>query len=370
MSSFEPVRFAIIGCGSIAKNGYRPRIAHYPTKVSLHGFFDQYRPGAEELRDAVGGGRIYESVDDVLADPDIEAVLNLTTVESHHSVSLAALKAGKHVYSEKPIAENSVQAAELLRTAEANDLKYAVSPSSALGYEQQDVWRRIREGEIGEVHTVIGQFNTPRLEAWHPNADRFMALGPSVVADAAPYPLTVMTTFFGPVKRVFGYSRFIDPVRTLRVGPRAGEEFTSGIPTMAIALLEFEGLVRGFLNTGWLGASETPPLEISGTEAILSLNPHNDGVGVRTWSSFGGETTTLPRPEKAADNFLDWAKGPVDLADAIRTDRPVRCSPYQAAHVVEIAEALNRSTETGMPVDLGTTFTRPEPVGEVAPWED
>jgi predicted dehydrogenase len=370
VGAFEPVRFAVVGCGTIARGGYGPRLAAYPRHVTLQGFFDQYRPGAEQMRDAAGGGRIYESIDEVLDDPEVEAVLNLTTIEAHHPITLAALRAGKHVYSEKPISITSEQAAELLRTAEEANLKLACSPSSALGYEQQDVGRRIRAGELGDVHTVFGSFATPRLEAWLPSADIFMQNGVSVVADAAPYPLTMMTTYFGPVARVFGFARIVDPDRTMQVGPRAGTGFRATIPTQVLGLLEFHSGVVGFLNTGWVGRSETPPLEITGSDATFALNPHNDGFGVRMWATDGaGEEITLPRPEKAMDNALDWGKGPVDLAEAIRTDRPPRCSPYQAAHIVEIAEAFNAASEAGRAVELRTTFELPEPVGDVAPWD-
>ena len=369
MSDYAPVRFVIIGCGSIAENGYQPRIQAYPKKIALHGYFDQARVRAELLRDKAGKGKIYESVEEILADPEVEGVINLTTIQAHHSVTLAALKAGKHVYSEKPIAITSAQADELLREAETRKLKLACSPSSPLGYEQQNVWRRIRAGEIGTPHTVIGTFACTRLEAWHPNADVFMTNGVSVVADAAPYPLTVMTTYFGPVARVFGFARIIAPERKLRVGAREGTAFTCTIPNHVLGLLEFANGMRGFIHTGWSGRSDTPPLEIHGTEAAFALNPHNDGNGIRTWSQYSHEITTLPTPEKSMKNALDWGKGPVDLADAVRTNRAVRCSPYQARHIVEIAEAFNESSEKGLPVALKSRFDAPEPVGEVAPWE-
>ncbi|MGH7142955.1 MAG: Gfo/Idh/MocA family protein [Planctomycetota bacterium] len=369
MASYDPVRFAVIGCGSIAKNGYQPRLLTYPQKVALHGYFDQFPQGAETMRAAAGKGKLYKTVEEVLADPDVEAVLNLTTIESHHAVTLAALKAGKHVYSEKPIAITSAQAADLIATAKQNNLKLACSPSSPLGYEQQDVWRRIRAGELGVPHTVIGTFCCTRLEAWHANADVFMRNGISVAADAAPYPLTVMTTYFGPVARVFGFARILDPERTLRSGPREGTKFTCTIPNHVLGLMEFVNGMRGLVHTGWVGRSETPPLEILGTEAGLVMNPHNDGAVVRRWSQYGGEPAPLPMPSKSMKNALDWGKGPVDLADAIRTHRAPRCSAEQAAHIVELAEAFNRSSDTGQPVALTTRFAAPEPVGEVAPWE-
>jgi len=369
MSDYAPVRFAIVGCGSIAQKGYLPRLLAYPKKVALHGFCDQHRPCAEELCKTAGSGKVYDSAEAVLADPAVEAVLNLTTIKGHYPLSLAALKAGKHVYSEKPITITSAQATELIQTAEQRGLKLACAPSSPLGYEQQEVWRRIRAGEIGQPHTVIGNFSCTRLEAWHPNADAFMADGISVAGDAAPYPLIMMTTYFGPVARVFGFARNIVPERKLLVGPRAGTPFKPGIPDQVMGLLEFANGMRGFLNCGWSGRSEVPPFEVSGAEGAFVLNPHNDGAGIRTWSQYNGEIKPVPTPDKSMKNALDWGKGPVDLADAIRRNRPVRCSPYQARHLVEIAERLNESSAKGCLVEVTSRFDPPEPVGEIAPWE-
>jgi predicted dehydrogenase len=369
MSDYAPVRVAIVGCGSIAENGYQPRCLAYPKKIALHGYFDQDKARAETLRNKAGAGKVYASVEEALADPEVEAVLNLTTINGHYPLSLQALKAGKHVYSEKPISITSAQADELIREAESRKLKLACSPSSPLGYEQQNVWARIRAGEIGTPHTVIGTFACTRLEAWHPNADVFMTAGVSVVADAAPYPLTVMTTFFGPVARVFGFARNVVPERVLQVGPRKGTAFKPTIPDHVMGLLEFANGMRGFVYTGWSGRSDVPPLEIAGTEGGFALNPHNDGNGIKTWSQSSHEVKTLPTPEKSMKNALDWGKGPVDFADAIRRNRPVRCSPYQARHIVEIAERLNESSRTNTSVEVRSRFDPPEPVGEVAPWE-
>lgn len=369
MSAYAPLRTAIVGCGSIAQKGYQPRCLAYPNKVALHGYFDQDKARAEELRGIAGAGRIYASVEEVLADPEVEAVLNLTTIDGHFPVSLAALKAGKHVYSEKPIAMTTAQADELIRTSEVRGVKIACAPSSPLGYEQQHIWARIRAGDIGTPHTVIGTFACTRLEAWHPNADVFMRNGISVVADAAPYPLTVMTTYFGPVARVFGFARIVVPNRVLQVGPRKGTSFSPSIPDHVMGMLEFASGVRGFIYTGWSGRSDVPPLEVHGTEGAFALNPHNDGNGLKTWSQSGHDVKPIPSPEKSMKNALDWAKGVCDLADAVRTKRRVRCQPQHARHIVEIAEKLNESSQTGLPVALTTSFEAPEPVGEVAPWE-
>ncbi|MBA2482149.1 MAG: Gfo/Idh/MocA family oxidoreductase [Planctomycetes bacterium] len=369
MPATAPVRLVIIGCGSIAKGGYQPRCLAYPHLISLHGYFDQNRAAAEELRQIAGSGRVYASVDEVLADPEVEAVLNLTTLGGHYPVTLAALKAGKHAFSEKPISITSAEADELIREAAQRKLKLGCAPSSSLGYEQQSVWVRIRAGEIGTPHTVLGSFACSRLECWHANADVFMTTGVSVAADATPYPLCVMTTYFGPIARVFGFARNTVPERTLQTGPRKGTVFKPTIPDHVLGALEFANGMKGMLYAGWSGQSEFPRLEIQGSEGAFSVHPHNDGMGIRLLSAKDHEIHTVPSPAKAFPKALDWGKGVADFADAIRRDRRVRCSAEQARHLVEIAERLNESSRTGMPVAVTSRFEAMEPIGDVAPWE-
>ncbi|MBI1927464.1 Gfo/Idh/MocA family oxidoreductase, partial [Candidatus Poribacteria bacterium] len=160
MSTFEPLKTVIVGCGMIARNGYQPRCQAYPHKIALVGYYDQDVSRAEALAN-VGGGKVYRSLEAVLSDPTVEAIINLTIHTGHYPVSLAALKAGKHVYSEKPVALRTAEADELVETAESMGLKFACAPAAMLGYVQQNGWKRIREGEIGEVVSAVGNFGGP-----------------------------------------------------------------------------------------------------------------------------------------------------------------------------------------------------------------
>lgn len=367
MSKFAPVRVAIIGCGMIAKKGYLPRCLHYKEKLEVVGVFDGDRARAEEFAKD-GGGTVFRSLEELLCDKRIEAVVNLTTLDGHYPISLAALKAGKHVFSEKPISETTQQATELIETAAKNKLKLACGPSAPLGYDQQEAWKRVRGGAIGRPVSCVGNFST-QLDSWHPNADVFMNTGPGVVPDAATYPLTMMTTVLGPVKRVYGFAEITLPNRVIQQGPKKGKQFPITVVDHCLGLLEFESGAKGFIMTTWSGRSEVPAFEIVGTEGTLAVNPHNDGMGIKMIDRADNQLKTGPAHPKAFNNWLDWGKGVVDLADAIRNDRPVRCSGEHARHILEIAEKFNESTKLGRPVDLATRFPAPEPVGEVAPWE-
>jgi len=368
MSSFEPVRVAIVGCGSIATNGYQPRLLTYKHRVELVGYFDEDRARAEALTKAAGGGKVYKSLDEVLSDSSVEAVLNTTTLPAHHPVSLKAIKAGKHVYSEKPLAENMAQADELIAAAEAKGVKFGSAPSSPLGYEQQETWKRIRAGQFGKIFSVVGNFSCTRLESWHPNADVFLNSGLGVVSDAAPYPLIMMTTILGPVKRVFGFSTVAMPERVLLQGPREGTKFNVSVPDHNLGLLEFESGAKGFVMASWSGRNKVPSFEMQGPEGTIAVNPHNDGEGIETYSLRQGDWKK-EEPHPKSHKGLDWGKGVVDLACAIRENRAPRCNAKQGRHILEIASALIDSTKTGQSVEVKSRFPSPEPIGEVAPWD-
>lgn len=175
-----------------------------------------------------------------------------------------------------------------------------------------------------------------------------------------------MTTILGPVKRVFGYAPIAKPNRTLHQGPRAGTAFKVGAPDHGFAMLEFVSGARGFIYHSFTIKSEIPALEIHGTEGAFSIQAHDDGRGIRKFTGKDGWQAE-PSP-KGAYTGLDWGKGVADFADAIRNDRPVRCSGAQARHVVEIAEKIVESHRKGNPVAVESRFTAPAPLGDPLPW--
>ena len=368
MSNITPLRTVIVGCGMIAAGGYQPRCQAYPDHIELVGFYDQDEGRASALAER-DGGKVYPSLEAVFNDPNVEAIVNLTLHISHYPVSLAALKAGKHVYSEKPISITTDEANELVETAETMRLKLACAPSAILGYVQQNVWKRIRDGEIGDVISAIGNFGGP-LEHWHPSADAFlMHAGP--FRDVAPYPLTAMTTMIGPVKTVHGFARVPVPKRVLTTGPRQGTEFEVTEKDHGFAVLEFDvpqdGGSHGFIYHSFTVTSQIPPYEIHGTKGGFSLQAHDDGRGIKKFTPQSGWQDEDSPPK--SHTGLDWGKGVVDFADAIRNDRNPRCNGAQARHVIEICERVIESSDLGKPVEVLSRFPAPPEVGEVAPWE-
>lgn len=193
----NPVGVAIVGCGNIS-DAYGRDISSYP-HIKLLGAQDIEVSRAKELTDKYGG-KVYETLEDVLADPAVEVVVNLTIHHVHYEVVSTCLNAGKHVHSEKPLAGTAAEAQELVQLAEEKGLRLSCAPTTWLGEAQLTGWKCVREGKIGTPRVAYAEVNWGRIESRHPNPAPFYAVGP--VYDVAVYPLTLLTSWFGPAKRV------------------------------------------------------------------------------------------------------------------------------------------------------------------------
>jgi len=168
--STTPLRVVIVGCGNIA-GPYARTIKPYP-QLELMGATDIDLARAQALVDQYGG-RVYATLDEVLADPNVDLVINLTIHHAHPAVITQCLNAGKHVHSEKPLALTYAEAKALVELADAKGLRLSCSPITFMGEAQQTTWKAIRDGILGTVRVVYCEVNWGRIEAWHPNPGPF-----------------------------------------------------------------------------------------------------------------------------------------------------------------------------------------------------
>jgi predicted dehydrogenase len=346
------VRIAIVGAGNIA-TPYAERITAVEP-LELVGVTDIAAGRAEALASRFGV-RAYGSLDELLADDSIDVVVNLTLPTAHADVTRAALEAGKHVHSEKPLALKYDDARALAALADARGLRLSTAPATLLGEAQQTAWKLIRDGGIGKVRAVYAEANWGRLEQWHPSPEGLYLAGPLV--DVGVYPLTILTAMFGPARRVTAYATTIQPVRTRK----DGVEFTLETPDFWVANVEFDDLVARLTATFWVPASKQRGLEFHGEDA---------GLWMPTWAEFDSRLlrTTNGEDYEAVPYLrepyagIDWARALVDLAEAIRDDRPHRMGGWHAAHVVEVLNAADISRRRGGAVEIESTFEPPPPL--------
>ncbi len=348
---------AVIGCGNIA-NKYGKHIASYDN-LTITGAFDLDIDRAKAFAGEFGG-TVYASLEDALADDTVDIVVNLTIHHAHYDVISQCLEAGKHVHTEKPIALRYAEASELVELADRKNLRLSSAPITYMGETVQTAWKQIREGKCGEVRLIYAEINHGKIEAWHPNPEPFYDVG--VMFDVGVYPLTNITTMFGPVRRVTCHSAMLQPERI----KKDGSTFTPGKPTYYLAFLELEAgpVVRLSANFYVAASKQGGAIEFHGDEGSLVVKDFQSfGAGVEycALGTPGKKFSEVPLLREPFEG-IEFGRGIQDLADAILHDRPHRATGAQAAHVVEVIEAMFKSGDSGLAVEVTSSFPSPSPM--------
>jgi len=344
---------AIVGAGVIAQR-YAERIAEVDG-LTLVGVTDVLSERAEALA-AKHGASAYETLDELLAAPDAATVVNLTIPAKHVAVTRAALEAGKHVHTEKPVALRAEDARALAALARERGLRLSCAPATLLGEAQQTAWRHVRDGGLGEVKVVYAEANWGLIESWHPEPESLYVSGPLV--DVGIYPLTIVTAMFGPVRRVTAFATTVQPIRTRK----DGTTFELETPDFWVAACEHEGgVVTRLTATFWVKPSKQRGLEFHGTGASLWMPTWGESNSRLLRSENGEDYEPVPVARPAYEGF-DWSLALLDLAEAIRDDRPHRMSAEHAAHVVEVLNGADESRRNGGAVEISSSFDAPQPL--------
>ena len=347
------MRIALVGAGNIADR-YAAAIAGAP-ELELAGATDLERARAEALTGEFGG-RAYPDLAAVLADEDVDTVVNLTVPQAHFEVAAAALEAGKHVHNEKPLALRHEDAARLVELASDHGVRVSSAPTTLLGEAQQTLWKRIRDGAVGRVRAVYAEANWDRIESWHPDPRSLYAVGPLV--DVGVYPLTILTGIFGPVRSARAYTTTLEPDRTML----DGTAFTPAGPDFVVAVLEHEQAVVTRLTASfYVGPCKQRGIEVHGDEGSLYLPTWAEANSRLELQQRGGEYATIP-PVREPYPGIDWGRALIDLAQAIEEGRPHRAGAEHAAHVVETLNAVETAAEQGGAVAVRSVFPQPEPM--------
>jgi predicted dehydrogenase len=347
------MRVALVGCGNIAGR-YAADIVGDP-RLELAGATDVLPARAEELV-AEYGGTAYASLAELLADGDVDLVVNLTAPQVHATVTATALEAGKHVHSEKPLALRHDEAQELVDLASRRGVRLSSAPATLLGEAQQTLWKLVREGAIGNVRAVYAEANWGQIESWHPTPQALLSVGPLV--DVGVYPLTILTAMFGPARRVYAYGTVLEPERVTL----GGERFRLETPDFVVAVVELaDGAVVRLTASFYVGPSKQRGLELHGDRGKLYL---------ADWAAFdarleravdGDAYEVLPLVREPYEG-IDWSRALVDVALAVEEGRPHRAGGRHAAHVVEILCAIEESLTNGRPVEVRSEFEQPAPM--------
>jgi len=350
----QKIRVAIVGCGNIAA-AYAERIKSYAT-CELLGFSDLEAPRVKDFA-ARFGGQAYASLEALLADPAVDLVVNLTIHHAHYAIIKQCLLAGKHVHSEKPLALRYSEAKELVALADARGLRLSCAPITYMGEAQQTAWQLLRQGKAGRVRLAYAEINHGRIEDWHPNPGPFYGVG--VLWDVGVYPLTLLTTMFGPVRRVTAAGKVVHPDRVTK----EGKAFHIDTPDFVMAMLEFEdGLTARFTaNFYVLRGKQGGSLELTGDLGSIYLGDFQTFSAPVEFAPYGKPYEAVA-PLRPPFPTVEFARAVDEMSKDMIAGRPQRSTGAQAAHIVEILEAIETSMKQGGGVAVTSNFVQPTPM--------
>lgn len=373
------MNLAIVGCGFVAD--YYLATATLHPELVIVGIHDRVAERAAALG-AAYGLTVYPTLHDVCKDARVEMVLNLTNPRSHYEVSKAALLAGKHVYSEKPLAMTMVEATELVAIAEQRGLRLASAPCSVLGETAQAVLKALREKAVGTVRVVYaemddGMVHRMNYRSWKsvsgvpwPYKDEFEI---GCTLEHAGYYLTWLVAMFGAAESVTSFASVQVPDKV------PGETLSMVSPDFSVACILFRSGVVARLTCGIL-APHDHVMKVVGDDAVLYVPDswdYRSPVYVRRWITIRRKTFLSPWRDKRAlarapygairtkgSQSMDFCRGPAELAAAVKAGRPSRLSAQFALHVTELALAIHDAPRHGSSHRMATDVEAIEPM----PW--
>ncbi|MET3637523.1 Gfo/Idh/MocA family protein [Curtobacterium oceanosedimentum] len=302
------------------------------------------------------------TVEELLARDDISIVVNITIPAEHAKVGQQIIAAGKHTWSEKPVATTAEDAQALLAAASAAGVRYATAPDTVLGAGIQTAIRAIARGDIGTPLTATTMFHVPGPDQWHPDPEFLYAEGAGPLFDIGPYYVTTLLHAFGSASRVQAVSSKSRETRVIGSGPRAGTEFAVEVPTHHAALISF---ADGQSAQTTLSFQHALPrngfVEINGSEGTIVLPDPNVFDGDSTlWTLGKDEPTTLEHKGST------WGRGTgvVEMARSIAEGRPERASGAVASHALDVMLGIRDAADSGQAVEITSRITKPEPLPE------
>ncbi len=358
----------IIGCGNISSVYFKAPQIFDILQVVACADIDMER--ARSQAEKYGVPKVC-TVEELLADPEIEIVVNLTVPNAHAEVALSAIAAGKAVYGEKPLATRRADGNAILEAARAQQVRVGNAPDTFLGGGFQTCIQLINEGQIGTPIAATAFKLNHGMEHWHPDPYFFYQPGAGPMFDVGPYYLTALIAMMGPIRRVSASVQTTFAERTVTSEPKYGTKIPVNTPTHIAGIMEFTSGAIGTIITSFdVWRHRLPFIEIYGTEGTLSTPDPNrfDGpVYIRQAKDEAWREVPLTHGYTSEARGL----GVADMARAMRSGHPHRANGEMAYHVLDIIESFMQSASEGRHITLSSTCSRPEPLNPgLHTWEE
>ena len=349
----------MIGCGAIS-NAYFKGLAPFSrfAQITACADMDMERARAKAFEHGIAKAC---SVQELLDDPEIDAVLNLTIPGAHAAINLQALKAGKHAYCEKPFSLTYQEGLQVLKEAQKQKLRVGCAPDTVLGGGIQTCRKLIDEGVIGQPVAATANMLCHGHESWHPSPEFYYQAGGGPLFDMGPYYLTSLVTLLGPVNSVSALAKTTFKERLITSQLLDGKKIKVMTPTHLCGGLEFDDGAVGTVTMSFdVWAHRLPLLEIYGTEGSLHCpDPNSFGGEVQVWTTKKKEWEKVPLTHS---DQIGRGVGIADMADAWQKQRPHRMNGELALHIVEVMEAFHVSARTGRKIAIESRCRQPEPM--------
>lgn len=355
----KALNVGVIGCGNIS-DIYFTSGKRFDS-ISITACADLVRSVAQAQAKKHGVERIL-SPDELLADPDIDIVLNITVPKAHAEVTFAAIEAGKHVYNEKPLALTREEGKRILELARERGVRAGCAPDTVLGAGIQTARKIIDDGWIGKVVSATAFMQSHGTESWHPSPEFYYEVGGGPMFDMGPYYLSALLTLIGPASHVSAVTRTTFPERLISSAPKKGKRVVVETPTHIAGLLEFRNNAVATIITSfdvWRGSLSC--IEIHGTEGSLGVpDPNGFGGEVKLFRPGYEDWQTVPHSHGYCDNARGL--GLADMASAILNEREHRACGTFAYHVLDIMHAFHDAGRKHRRTALESRCRRPAPM--------
>jgi predicted dehydrogenase len=359
----QPLRIGLIGCGAIS-GAYLSHSRAFPIlQYTACSDIDLEKAKAKAME--FGVPRVL-SVEQILGDPHVDVILNLTIPTAHAGISLAALQAGKHVYSEKPLGISMAEGERILAAASEKKLRVGCAPDTFMGAGLQTARQLIDDGAIGRPLAFTAFMMCPGHEHWHPNPQFFYESGGGPMFDMGPYYLTSLLNFFGPIRRISGAVAIAIPERRALGGTKIDVQ----TPDHICGTIEFQNGVIGSIITSFATRfgqyDTTQPITIYGTEGTLKAPDPNvfDGP-VHLRRAADPEFLAMPHTFHAG---YGRSVGLAEMAQSLRAGRTHHANAEQAYAVLEAMESFLVSSKEGRAVEPQSRYDRPQPMPREPLW--
>ncbi len=359
MEISKQTKIGVIGCGQISSIYMEAPATFDILNIAACADIDMEKAHAQAKRFSIPK---VCTVEELLADPEIEIVLNLTIPRVHSDIGLAAISAGKSTYSEKPLAVTRDQGKALLDAAHTKNLRAGCAPDTFLGGGIQTCIKLIDDGQIGTPIAATAFMLNHGPESWHLAPDFYYQPGGGPMFDMGPYYFTALIAMLGPVRRVTGSTRASFPERTITNSLEYGRKITVNTPTHIVGVLDFaNGAIGNIITSFDVWSHQLPRLEIYGTEGSLSVPDPNTFSGpVRIRRTEDREWRDVPLTHGYTKNSRGI--GLADMAYAVHAHTPQRASGEMAYHVLDIMQAIHEASAEGRHIELSSTCERPAPL--------